>query len=323
MNNAVFVGIYAAKESRAGILPSRSASGMWQAWAMPDGKYMIQPLDYDKNPSGSLSLMGGKEFMSIFAPLEPAGENTSAAHRPNLPSQTINASAPNLLAQWYLQDFPHEDLPAEVANQMNMGDCGELRQMALRSDDHEPQLFPVNDPLFADPETASLAHGEERKNSGKARTAKPKQTKARQDALDDPLDACRSRLAALEFDEDTLRKEFYSIIDKMADGNSASAVDECAVFLQHDFGAIPGQAFLFTEFGLALRREKHLALALFSHMKALNFSPEDANILFNIARTNYDLGKFEEARKYLTRSLTIAPDFDTARNFLNFLNSSM
>ena len=322
MNNAVFVGLYAAREARAGILPTNSASGMWQAWSMPDGKYMIQPLDFDKKPSGSLSLMDGKEFMGIFDPLEVNGENSIDPREPGFPAQGISASAPDLLTQWYLQDFSSETVSAEVIGNINMDEYQELKHIVIRPADYEPELTSVADPFFTDSENAVQAMDESPKAAGKAKIVKTTQAKVSPAKPNDAISSYRNHLESLKLDEAGLRKEFYRIVDKMADNSNAAAEDECALFLQHDFGDIPNQAFLFTEFGLALRREKHLALALFSHLKALNFSPEDANILFNIARTNYDLGKFEEARKYLTRALTVAPDFDTARNFLNFLNSS-
>ena len=77
---------------------------------------------------------------------------------------------------------------------------------------------------------------------------------------------------------------------------------------------------MFTEFGFALRRRRLYKLALASHIRALGFSPKDEHVLFNVARSEYELGKVEEARVYLVKALDAAPDFDAAKRFLAFLD---
>jgi len=77
---------------------------------------------------------------------------------------------------------------------------------------------------------------------------------------------------------------------------------------------------LYTEFGLDLRREKHYEMALQCHLQALEVSPENERVLFNIARTQFELGQKDSAREYLMRALEADPEFALAQNFLYFLD---
>lgn len=79
------------------------------------------------------------------------------------------------------------------------------------------------------------------------------------------------------------------------------------------------QKFMFTEFGLALRRKHKYTLALTCHLRALALSSQDEHILFNVARSEYELGNIEKAGQYLDRALMVSPGFDLARNFKIFL----
>ena len=65
---------------------------------------------------------------------------------------------------------------------------------------------------------------------------------------------------------------------------------------------------VFSEFGLNLRRLGLVQLALKAHLRALEWTPNDERVHFNLARTYHDLNQVD-----------LAPDFATARHFLSFL----
>lgn len=79
------------------------------------------------------------------------------------------------------------------------------------------------------------------------------------------------------------------------------------------------QKYMYSEFGLALRRIGKHQLALLAHQRALLLSPDDENILFNIARAEYELGMVEEAKASLRTALKKSPGFAPASKFLEFL----
>lgn len=76
-----------------------------------------------------------------------------------------------------------------------------------------------------------------------------------------------------------------------------------------------------TELGLVLRQKKQYTLAKQCHLRALELTPLDERILFNIARTEYEAGNIKAAQEYLSRCLALAPDFNVAKNFLAFISA--
>ena len=122
-------------------------------------------------------------------------------------------------------------------------------------------------------------------------------------------------------EEETLREQFHAIILQVREGQKSEAL-MALLMLMHKpaFMKNPALHRLFTEFGLALRREKHYEMALHCHLRALEVAPDDERVLFNIARTQFELGQSGMAREYLLRALEAEPEFALAKNFLYFLD---
>jgi len=76
---------------------------------------------------------------------------------------------------------------------------------------------------------------------------------------------------------------------------------------------------IFNEFGITLRKTKMYDEALANYMKALEISPQDENLYFNIARLYYDKEDASKAQEWLEKALNINPDFREARQFKDFL----
>lgn len=306
VDDAVFMGIYAAKQARSGVLPVQNESGIWQAWSMPDGNYMIQPLSGERQPVGALSLMDAREFIHVFDPM-PAEVSYDDFEDDGT---ALRADAPNLLARWYMQAIEEspisleddDDLPAPV-----FGNNGNLLD---------------EEPLFASPE--ALFFDNPAGDEGLAATAQvlsPRQPSLG-GALLSPAEEYIRYLTTLPINDVSLRQEFVDLLKELRGGIPDPVTEEkTRLFLDIDLGDLPKKAHLYTEFGLALRREHQMGLALIAHQKALDCSSDDANILFNIARTWYELGNYEEARSFLNKALSVAPGFETAKNFLHFLST--
>ncbi|MDL2317337.1 tetratricopeptide repeat protein [Desulfovibrio sp. OttesenSCG-928-A18] len=120
--------------------------------------------------------------------------------------------------------------------------------------------------------------------------------------------------------ESSMRDAFARILEQMDQGRPVELEQEISRLIMRGSGFTWKQKFMFTEFGLALRRKRLPKLALACHMRALGFAPRDEHILFNVARTEYELGNVDAAKEYLRRALEATPDFSIASNFLNFLN---
>jgi len=69
------------------------------------------------------------------------------------------------------------------------------------------------------------------------------------------------------------------------------------------------------------RKERNYPLAVDFYSRALQVK-EDDHLLFNIARTYYEMKNIEAAKDSLTRALAINPEFTAARQFIDFLTAT-
>lgn len=414
----VFVGVFSVKDKpSAGGMPVQNESGFWQAWEMPDGFFMVQPLNEDRTPWGAMHLLAPQAFSAMLSlvssPGSAAGEAAKSGH----------GDMPDLLSLWYAQALAEQGatvneepvsrapLPKRPDGDPWADKFAATPTKARMSPD-EATLVPSwhPDDLFADDNDSTRATQAERLRPGKAavfpesaardprtHAARPSQAGAFapsakslveqagetftvvlpeafagcDELLPDvfvgeplvsgnPLDfmpalsldgeaqpitptspaAARADAGAphdeeqplLEFRDDDayaeirsqrleqqMREEFAVLMEQLDQGTNPAVEKELARLLQRGTGFSWKQKFMFTEFGCMLRRKRLQTLALASHMRALGFAPRDEHVLFNVARSAYELGKTDAAKLYLNRALEAAPDFEAAKRFLSFL----
>lgn len=121
--------------------------------------------------------------------------------------------------------------------------------------------------------------------------------------------------------EQAMRQEFALLLEHMQNENNAMTLRDMEELIRRQIPGSWQMKYMFSEFGLALRKEQQHQLALLCHQRALECSPNDANVLFNLARTEVELGAMAAARMHLAQALEVAPDFTAAKNFLAFLSS--
>ena len=121
--------------------------------------------------------------------------------------------------------------------------------------------------------------------------------------------------------EQAMRQEFALLLEHMHNEQNAMTLRDMEELIRRQIPSAWQLKYMFSEFGLALRKEQQHQLALLCHQRALECSPNDANVLFNLARTEVELGAMAAARMHLAQALEVAPDFTAAKNFLAFLSS--
>ena len=72
-------------------------------------------------------------------------------------------------------------------------------------------------------------------------------------------------------------------------------------------------------FGIQSRKTNLLNEALDYYHKSLQLSPDNENLLFNVARVYFDLNDINNSIECLNKALAINPDFPQAKKFLAFL----
>ncbi|HPC47972.1 MAG TPA: tetratricopeptide repeat protein, partial [Deltaproteobacteria bacterium] len=72
---------------------------------------------------------------------------------------------------------------------------------------------------------------------------------------------------------------------------------------------------IFNEFGIELRKANMAQEALANYLKAIEISPNDEHLYFNVARLYYEKKEWDTALDWLHKALEINPDFREARRF--------
>ena len=99
----VSVGAFRLKDTASiDAMPVHNDSGLWQVWKMPDGSFMVQPLDQNMEPWGTMYLLEGQELDLMLAPLPPADDSAP-------PAQPGREGEPDILALWYEQAIAEQE----------------------------------------------------------------------------------------------------------------------------------------------------------------------------------------------------------------------
>ncbi len=80
---------------------------------------------------------------------------------------------------------------------------------------------------------------------------------------------------------------------------------------------------IFNEFGIELRKAGMAEEALSNYMKALEISPHDEHLYFNIARLYYDARDWEFALQWVEKCVSVNPAFREARQFESLIRNEM
>ena len=337
MEHAEFMGVYRTKEdAQRGVFPSLAGGVLWQAWQMPDGNVMLQGIDADEKPVGEVFLVDQAVFLA----------NACIAVAGGL---RLDADAPDLLFHWYEQALaetaPGQTPPLDTVRTPARKQQDRLWEELLAA---PSALSPEADhagspgiPGFGDEPPPTLAKDDAdfrlkpasavAMDSGPSAVAQaPAITQAydREDSDNCPLPEEQDSPVAGTFDEAradiveaAMRTEFHILLKKLRRSDPLDVVAELERLIMRKEVLTWRQKYMFTEFGLALRREQQYEAALTCHLRALDLAPRDPHVLFNVARTEYELGRAASARDHLEQALEAAPQFVAARHFLDFLYS--
>ncbi len=124
---------------------------------------------------------------------------------------------------------------------------------------------------------------------------------------------------ALKIDQENLRANFGIGTLYMEMGEPGKAKEVFKKLTQIDAIFEEENKHLFNEFGIELRKANMHDEALSNYMKALEISPNDENLYFNIARLYYDATDYSQALDWINRALKINAHFREAKNFAQLL----
>ncbi len=304
MNENVFLGLYIASSSASdlGIVPAEGVTS-WQAWQSATQEIFLQGVDANFEPVGSVFEVTYEDFLANFTQLHTSADAIGGVLGSNFESLPLSASDPNLLEHWL------ESVNIRKKNPPNPAD-----------------LVVTNDPsdVYHLGGAEAVAENARQGNTSKAGFSSGKgnvQSPQKQEGLNissncEFLPADEEQSCILE---EILRSEFAMLIDQWrvnAEPATAKSLHDLIVVQGH---FSKQQKLMFSEFGLALRKNGLHALALQSHLRARELDSSDSRVLFNIARSQSELGQILEAQESLVLALALDPNFTAAQNFLDFL----
>jgi len=124
---------------------------------------------------------------------------------------------------------------------------------------------------------------------------------------------------ALAIDEDNVRANFGVGLCYIARNDQDKAREVFQRLLRLEAAFEPEHKHLFNEFGIQLRVSGMYAEALAYYCRALELSPDDENLLYNMARAAHGLGDMQAALEHLQQCLALNPDHGECQHFVNFL----
>ncbi|MFW5734299.1 MAG: tetratricopeptide repeat protein [Oceanidesulfovibrio sp.] len=150
----------------------------------------------------------------------------------------------------------------------------------------------------------------------------PRGTERDEPLLDEEIDRApldREQLRAIEAERNA-RAGYGLGMSHLKRGNMDKAKELLKRVAVEEGDYVHEHKHMFNEFGVGLRKNQLLDIALLHMRRALSLAPYDENIYHNMARLYYEKGDKAMAVKHLEKSLELNPEFKESRQFLDFIN---
>ncbi|WP_291330153.1 tetratricopeptide repeat protein [Desulfovibrio sp. UCD-KL4C] len=126
---------------------------------------------------------------------------------------------------------------------------------------------------------------------------------------------------ALGVDEDNVRANFGLGLTYMERGESSKANDIFERLVGLDAAFEAEHKHLFNEFGINLRKTGMLDQSIDYYHRALEMSPKDENLHYNMARAYFEKGLLDKSIEHLEKALSINADHQEVHKFLDYIKN--
>ncbi|WP_031482918.1 tetratricopeptide repeat protein [Maridesulfovibrio frigidus] len=124
---------------------------------------------------------------------------------------------------------------------------------------------------------------------------------------------------ALEVDEDNVRATFGLGLTYLEKGDVEKAQEVFSKVLQLKTAFKPEHKHMFNDFGILMRKNGMYREALQYYNRGIDLDSEDENLFFNIARSHFEAGQWEDCVRYLTMCLEKNRGIEEARKFCSYI----
>lgn len=297
-------GIYSTKEKATlGVGMTSRVTHRKRYWAVwepepGDDAYLVQSLNQNLIPTGAKRRVTSMEFKERFR-LEP--------------DFFVDVNAENVRHLWELQ----KKEPAKTEAEPDRGAEDNRRTIFDREDRRRPPRK-EEPPRKVEPEEPPRRK-EREEPARKQRFEEPLLEDIGEPA---PQPLTRDQMRAIEAERNA-RAGFGLGMSHLKRGNMDKAQELLRRVAVEEGDYVPEHKHMFNEFGVGLRKNQMLDLALLHMRRALSLAPSDEHIYHNMARLYYEKGDKDMARKHLEKSLQINPDFKESRQFLDYLDKHL
>ncbi len=120
--------------------------------------------------------------------------------------------------------------------------------------------------------------------------------------------------------ERNIRQEFALHLARIRTGNTKDAIQKIQTILELRKGIVSAHKYMFSDFGIDLRKVTQYQLAVKAYQRALELGLNDANIHFNLARLYLDMKEYSLSWKAVSSSLNIDPEHYYSLKFRSYLS---
>ena len=270
-NTATYIGVFSRRERTA---KGMVAKKMYFAWESQKA-FLVQELDRAYQPTGSPMPVDKKEFSRAFVQEKQIHAQPDGAE-PASPKQTASPAETSAAAQDETPPKKSAGLP-DLSGLEGLGEFGELP----RTDAEEKKAPPA---------------AEEGKKSGLGLGAGH--------FLPEPGENKQSAQRELE-----LRESFRKAILRLKRPRDRDAALRTLQNLSDvEEGIEQVHKHMFADFGVSLRQNTLLELALHCCQRVLELAPDDDHAHFNAARILFEMNRYDDSKKHLMQAMEIDPD---------------
>jgi hypothetical protein len=296
-------GIYSTQEkSTLGTGMTRRVSQRkryWAVWEPGPGEdaYVVQSLNQNLIPTGSKRRVTSLEFKERFR-LEP--------------DFFVDVNAENVRHLWESESQTGAEDTADSEPYDRRGGLRESRREGSEHSRREDRGTERR--TIFDRETERPRRGE---------AEKPRARRHEEPLIEEDEGPSRpgpdpERMRALEAERNA-RAGYGLGMSHLKRGNMDKAQELLRRVAVEDGDYVHEHKHMFNEFGVGLRKNQLLDIALLHMRRALALAPYDENIYHNMARLYYEKGDKATAVKHLEKSLELNPAFKESKQFLDFI----
>ncbi|WP_027720373.1 tetratricopeptide repeat protein [Maridesulfovibrio zosterae] len=128
--------------------------------------------------------------------------------------------------------------------------------------------------------------------------------------------------SAIKVDEYNVRGNFGVGLCLMERKETERANDIFARLISMDAPFASEHKHMFNDFGISLRKSKMIPQAVQYYSKAIELSPDDEHLRYNLARAHFEDKAYDKAREDLNVCLELNPDFEEAKKFVAYLDKN-